>query len=172
MQKLKEFITNNKKIIWIIASILLTIGINMSIYVVNNLIYFNGNQIIFLFLCVFIYIIFNKADKYKGKRLKVCSSILAVFLSIFQLLGIMTNGNWIASEVIITKEVVIFMLAKFITYGLLFHNIIKILFSLIEQIDWKKERKDILKPNLKTFIVVTLLLFIVWLPYFLNYFMI
>ena len=68
MQKLKEFITNNKKIIWIIASILLTIGINMSIYVVNNLIYFNGNQIIFLFLCGFIYIIFNRADEYKRKR--------------------------------------------------------------------------------------------------------
>lgn len=142
----------------------------MSIYVANNLVYFNGNQIIWLFLCVFIYIIFKQSDKYEGKRLKVCSSILGILLSIFQVLGIMTNGNWIVSEVIVTKEVVMFMLAKFITYGVIFYNIIKILFSLIEQIDWNKTRKDILKPSLKTFIVVALLLFIVWLPYFLNYY--
>ena len=170
MQKVKEFLSKNKKIIWVIVSILLTIGLNMSIYVANNLVYFNGNQIIWLFLCVFIYIIFKQSDKYEGKRLKVCSSILGILLSIFQVLGIMTNGNWIVSEVIVTKEVVMFMLAKFITYGVIFYNIIKILFSLIEQIDWNKTRKDILKPSLKTFIVVALLLFIVWLPYFLNYY--
>ena len=170
MQKVKEFLSKNKKIIWVIVSILLTIGLNMSIYVANNLVYFNGNQIIWLFLCVFIYIIFKQSDKYEGKRLKVCSSILGILLSIFQVLGIMTNGNWIVSEVIVTKEVVMFMHAKFITYGVIFYNIIKILFSLIEQIDWNKTRKDILKPSLKTFIVVALLLFIVWLPYFLNYY--
>lgn len=170
MQKVKEFLSKNKKIIWVIVSILLTIGLNMSIYVANNLVYFNGNQIIWLFLCVFIYIIFKQSDKYEGKRLKVCSSILGILLSIFQVLGIMTNGNWIVSEVIVTKEVVMFMLAKFITYGVIFYNIIKILFSLIEQIDWNKTRKDILKPSLKTFIVVALLLFIVWLLYFLNYY--
>ncbi len=170
MQKVKEFLSKNKKIIWVVASILLTIGLNMSIYVANNLVYFNGNQIIWLFLCVFIYIIFKQSHKYEGRRLKVCSSILGILLSIFQVLGIMTNGNWIVSEVIVTKEVVMFMLAKFITYGLIFYNIIKILFSLIEQIDWNKTRKDILKPSLKTFIVVALLLFIVWLPYFLNYY--
>ena len=170
MQKVKEFLSKNKKIIWVVASILLTIGLNMSIYVANNLVYFNGNQIIWLFLCVFIYIIFKQSDKYEGRRLKVCSSILGILLSIFQVLGIMTNGNWIVSEVIVTKEVVMFMLAKFITYGVVFYNIIRILFSLIEQIDWKKERKDILKPSLKTFVVVALLLFIVWLPYFFNYY--
>ena len=170
MQKVKEFLSKNKKIIWVVASILLTIGLNMSIYVANNLVYFNGNQIIWLFLCVFIYIIFKQSDKYEGRRLKVCSGILAVILAIIQVLGIMTNGNWIVSEVIVTKEVVMFMLAKFITYGVIFYNIIKILFSLIEQIDWNKTRKDILKPSLKTFIVVALLFFIVWLPYFLNYY--
>ena len=170
MQKVKEILSNNKKIIWVIVSVLLTIGLNMSIYVTNNLVYFNGNQIVWLFLCVFIYIVFKQADKYEGRRLKVCSGILGTLLAIFQVLGIMTNGNWIASEVIITKEVILFMIVKFITYILLFYNIIKILFSLIENIDWKKTRKDILKPSLKTFIVVALLLFIVWLPYFLNYY--
>lgn len=171
MQKVKEFLTNNKKVIWVVVSILLTIGLNLSVYVANNTIYFNnGNQIVWLFLCVFIYIVFKQAGKYEGRRLKVCSGILGTLLAIFQVLGIMTNGNWIASEVILTKEVILFMIVKFITYVLLFYNIIKILFSLIENIDCKKTRKDILKPSLKTFIVVALLLFIMWLPYFLNYY--
>ena len=170
MQKLKEFITNNKKIIWIIASILLTIGLNMSINIIDNLICFDGNQIIFLFLCVFIYIIFNKADKYKERRLKICSGILSVILTIFQVLGIMTNSGWLGNEVVVTKEVVLFILAKFVTYSLLFYNIIKILFSLIDNVDWNKTRKDILKPSLKTFIIVALIFFIAWLPYFLNYY--
>ena len=171
MQKIKEFLSKNEKVIWIIISILLTIGLNLSIYVVDNTIYFNnGNQIIWLFLCVFIYIVFKQANKYQKKRLKICSSILGILLSIFQVLGIMTNGNWIESEVILTKEIAIFMLVKFITYALLFYNIIKIVFSLIENMNWKSKSKDILKPNLKKFIVVALLLFIAWLPYFLNYY--
>lgn len=170
-QKVKEFLSNNKKVIWVILSILLTIGLNVSINVENNIVHCNnGNQIIWLFLCIFIYIIFKQANKYQGKRLKVCSGILGVLLAIFQVLGIMTNSGWITNEVIITKEIVIFMLVKFITYALVFYNIIKILFSLVENIDWKKTRKDILKPSIKTFIIVALLFFIAWLPYFLNYY--
>ena len=170
-QKVKEFLSNNKKVIWVILSILLTIGLNVSINVENNIVQCkDGNQIIWLFLCIFIYIIFKQANKYQGKRLKVCSGILGVLLAIFQVLGIMTNSGWIANEVIITKEIVIFMLVKFITYTLVFYNITKILFSLVENIDWEKTRKDILKPSLKIFIIVALLFFIAWLPYFLNYY--
>lgn len=170
-QKVKEFLSNNKKVIWVILSILLTIGLNVSINVENNIVQCNdGNQIIWLFLCIFIYIIFKQANKYQGKRLKVCSGIFGVLLAIFQVLGIMTNSGWITNEVIITKEIVIFMLVKFITYALIFYNITKILFSLVENINWEKTRKDILKPSLKTFIIVALLFFIAWLPYFLNYY--
>ena len=94
-QKIKAFLQENEKIVWMIASILLTIGLNMSVYVANNLIFFDGNQIIWLFLCVFIYILLKQSNRYQNKRLKVCSISLGVLLAIFQVLGIMTKGNWI-----------------------------------------------------------------------------
>lgn len=171
MQKIKEFLQNNKKIIWIFLSIILTIGINISVNVTNNIISCNnGNQIMWLFICIFIYIVLKYSNKYQNKRLKICSSILAIIITICQVLGIMTKDNWIINEVIITKEIILFILFKFVTYYIVFYNIIKIIFTLIENINLKKCKKDILKPNLKTFIIVTLLLFVFWLPYFLNYY--
>ena len=170
MQKVKEMLRNNKKIIWIILSIFLTIGLSISIYVENNMFYFEGNQIIWLFLCVFIYMIFKQSDKYEKKRLKVCSAILSLILAKFQVLGVVTKNNWITTEVIVTKEIVIFMIFKFISFSILFYNIIKILFSIIENIKWEKTGKDILRTNLKSFVIVAVLLFILWLPYFLNYY--
>ena len=170
-QKIKAFFQKNKKIVWIIESILLTIGLNMSIYVANNLVFFDGNQIIWLCLCVFIYIVLRQSDKYHTKRLKICSIILGMLLAIFQVLGIMTKENWIANEVIITKEIVFFMIAKFVTYTFIFYHIIKSLFSMIEKADWKNKRnRDILKPSLKMFIIVAILFMIAWIPYFLNYY--
>lgn len=170
-QKIKAFLQENKKIVWMIASILLTIGLNMSIYVANNLIFFDGNQIIWLFLCVFIYIVLKQSNRYQNKRLKVCSISLGVLLAIFQVLGIMTKGNWIENEVIITKQIAFFMFVKFISYTLIFYHIIKILFSLLEKIDWKeKKKRDLLKPSIKTFIIVVILFMVAWLPYFLNYY--
>ena len=170
-QKIKSYFIENQKIILILASILLTIGLNMSIHVANNMIYFDGNEIIWLFLSVFIYIILKQANKYQNKRLKICSIILSILLTIFQISGIMTKGNWIENEVIITKEIVLFIIVKFITYIFVFYNIIKILLSIIEKIEWKEnKKKDLLKPTTKTFIIVALLFFIAWLPYFLNYY--
>ena len=168
--QVKELLRNNKKLIWVIISILLVIGFNMSIYVVNSTISFDGNYIIYLFLTVFFYIVFKEANKYKEKRLKICSSILSLILAIFQVLGLITKNNWITSEVIVTKEIVFFVIVKLITYFVIFYNIIKIIFNILDNKEEKKERKDILKPNLKVFIIVALLLFVLWLPYFLNYY--
>ncbi len=168
--QVKDLLKNNKKIIWAIISILLVIGLNMSIYVVNSTITFDGNYIIYIFLSVFFYIVFKEANKYKEKRLKICSSMLSLIFAIFQVLGLVTKNNWITSEVIVTKEIVFFVIVKFITYFIIFYNIIKILFNIFDKREEKKERKDILKPNLKVFITVALLLFIFWLPYFLNYY--
>ena len=129
MQKIKEFLQNNKKIIWIFLSIILTIGINISVNVTNNIISCNnGNQIMWLFICIFIYIVLKYSNKYQNKRLKVCSSILAIIITICQVLGIMTKDNWIINEVIITKEIILFILFKFVTYYIVFYNIIKIIF--------------------------------------------
>lgn len=165
------FIEKNKKIIYMITSIILTIVLNMSIDVAQNKIYFNGNEIVWLMICSFLFIALKKAGEYKEKRLNVCSIVLGIVLSIFQILGIMTKGNWIEHEVIISKTILLFITIKLIIYVITFTSIIKIIFKYLENIKLnQKEGKDIFKPNLKTFFIVIILFMIAWMPYFLNYY--
>lgn len=164
-------IKNNTKIIWVIASILLTIGLNISIKVAENELRFDGNQIIWLMICIFIYFVFQKAKECKEKRMFTCSLVLGIILAIFQTIGNLTNGNWIAHEVIISKKIVLFIVLKMLTYGILFTKVIQIIFNFLDKRrERKNAKKDIFKPTLKTFLTVALILFVVWLPYFLNYY--
>lgn len=171
IDKLKKYGKEHQKIICIIISIFLTIGVNMAIDVAQNKIYFKGNEIIWLMIQVFVFFVLKKASKYQEKRLKMCSLTLAIVLSIFQVLGDLTKENWIIHEVIISKTIVVFIVLKMVVYTTLFMNIIKIMLKYLED---RKERttkdEDIFKPNLKTFLVVVLLFILVWMPYFLNYY--
>lgn len=171
IEKIKKISQENQKIIWIIASILLVIGLNMSIDVAQNKIYFNGNEIIWLMICVFLFFILKKANQYKEKRLTICSLVLGILFTIFQILGIMTKGNWIVHEVIFSKKVLLFIIIKFLVYSILFTNIVKIILKYLENINWTKmEKKDLFKPTLKTFLIIAVLFMIAWMPYFLNYY--
>lgn len=170
--KFKHIYNNNNEIICFAISILCTIAINIELYVVDNKISCNGNKIIWIMIFALIYIILKKSYIYKERRLIICSYTLGVTLGIFQVLGIMTKDNWIVSEVVITKEVIWFILIKFITYSFLFANISKVGFKYIENIRLKiiNKENDLFKPNIKSYIVVAIILLIAWLPYFLNYY--
>lgn len=143
----------------------------MSIDVAQNKIYFNGNEIIWLMICVFLFFILKKANQYKEKRLTICSLVLGILFTIFQILGIMTKGNWIVHEVIFSKKVLLFIIIKFLVYSILFTNIVKIILKYLENINWTKMgKKDLFKPTLKTFLIIAVLFMIAWMPYFLNYY--
>lgn len=98
-----QIIQENKKAIWIIISILLTIGLNMSINMSTNKISFDGNQIIWLFLCVFSYQVLKNANKYKEKRLIVCSVILGILFATFQTIGKLSYNYWSNNEIVLNK---------------------------------------------------------------------
>ena len=170
-EKIKKLIKENKKILLIIVSILLTIGLNITIDLYQDKIIFNGNQIIWLMLCVFMYFILKKASEYKEKRLFVCSLIPGILFSFFQTV---THGffeYWSLHEIVFTTSVNVFLITKMLTYSILFTNVIKVIIKLLEKVEWNKEkRKDFFKPNLKTLLIVAAIFFIAWLPYFLNYY--
>ena len=170
LEKIKEGLKENKKVIWIILSIICIIGFNMTIDTAKNTINFNGNQIIWLMLCVLFYFIFKYSSKLNNKRLIICSIILGIILAVFQTLGNVTKGGWISNEVIFSKKIILFIFIKLVVYSIIFSKIISIIFSYFENLNWKEtNKKDIFKPNLKCFIIVAVILFIAWLPYFLNY---
>ena len=170
--KIKQIYNRNNKIVFLLISILCTIAINMKFSAIENKICCDGNNIIWIMIFTLIYIISIKSYTYKERRLRICSYVLGIILSIFQVLGIMTKDYWIMSEVIITKKTVLFILIKFITYSFLFANILKIGFKYIEKIESKSkiQKSDLFKPNIKSYIVIAIVFFIAWLPYFLNYY--
>lgn len=169
LEKIREGLKENKKIIWIILSIICIIGFNMTIDTAKNTINFNGNQIIWLMLCVLFYFIFKYSSKLNNKRLIICSIILGIILAVFQTLGNVTKGGWISNEVIFSKKIILFIFIKLVVYTIIFSKIISIIFSYFENLNLEEtNKKDIFKPNLKCFIIVAVILFIAWLPYFLN----
>ena len=129
IKQLKEILNNNKKVIWLIGSIICIMGFNMTIDTAENSINFNGNQIAWLMLCVFFYFIFKYSSNKNNKRLVICSVILGIILAVFQTLGDITKGGWISNEVILSKKILLFLFVKIIVYGLIFSKIISIIFT-------------------------------------------
>ena len=143
----------------------------MTIDTAENSINFNGNQIIWLMLCVFFYFIFKYSSNKNNKRLASCSIILGIILAVFQTLGDITKGGWISNEVILSKKILLFLFVKMIVYSVIFSKIISIIFTYFENLKWKEtNKKDVFNAKIKNFLIVALILFIVWLPYFLNYY--
>lgn len=170
-EKIKKLFEENKKIVWAFLAILLTIGLNMKIDCFMDKILFNGNQMVWLMLCVFIYFVLKKSNEYKEKRLFICSIILGVLLAFFQTITQITFDYWSLNEVVFTTSVTIYFIVKMLTYGTIFANIIKIVIKWLENKKWEKsKKKDIFKPTLKTFLIIAAIFFIAWLPYFLNYY--
>lgn len=168
---LKEKNSSIEKIVRIIVSILVTIGINMYINFSDDSITFNGNNIIWLMICIFTYYILEKSNRYKEKRLRICSVTLGILFAIVQTVGKMTYDYFSLNEIEITFNVLIYFIVKIISYGIIFTNGIKILIKKIENIKWNSnEKTDFLKPTLKTFFIVSGILILAWLPYFLNYY--
>lgn len=143
----------------------------MTIDTAKNSINFNGNQIAWLMLCVFFYFIFKYSSNKNNKRLVICSVILGIILAVFQTLGDITKGGWISNEVILSKKILLFLFVKIIVYSVIFSKIISIIFTYFENLKWKEtNKKDVFDAKIKNFLIVALILFIVWLPYFLNYY--
>lgn len=170
-EKIKKIINGNIVIVNVILSIILTIGMNLSINIKENKMLFDGNQIIWLMLCILIYYILRESEKLKEKRLIFCSMILGILFAVIETIGKLTNSYWGSAEVILSKKIIVYIIIKIIVYGSVFTNAIKIIMNKLSKI--KVEKKSdiyILRPTLKTFIIVAILFFIAWLPYFINYY--
>ena len=113
-EKIKKIINGNIVIVNVILSIILTIGMNLSINIKDNKMLFDGNQIIWLMLCVFIYYILRESEKLKEKRLIFCSMILGILFAIIETIGKLTNSYWGSAEVILSKKIIAYIIIKII----------------------------------------------------------
>ncbi len=171
-----------QKYVWIIElalSIVLTITLNVGYTYENNLLECSGgNNLVWLIVCAFLYIIF---DKYrlieKTKRMKVVSIIFGIVISLFQVVGLLAQEIWRNTTAVFTQNIVIFIIIKFITYMIIASVIFSIIVDKLEKRKLKDEDKNETKKeksfftgNLKSFLIVFLILTVAYLPYYLNYF--
>lgn len=155
----------NNILIYILA-IIAVISINFNIGLdVFNTERFGEVSVIYVILFIFMVYLLKKVFRIKEKRIVIVSFIVSVILSAIEILGCSLGNNEI---VVIPKSAII----KFGGYIILFYTAIVLLFRRIDFILKSKVQKseDIKKYNVKSFILVWLSIFILWLPYFIKYY--
>lgn len=163
-------ITKYKNILIILISLITTWCI--SITNVNNDFIFDGNNFKWIIVLILIYILIKKALEEPSKRLMICSFIFGAIISIFAILGY-TADNFFNNNIDISKKDIFVILCKleacFVTISAITIILMKKLPQVIERIRNKKEY-NFFTSNKKSILVVTLILFVAYLPYLLYYY--
>lgn len=180
MERIKNIIVKYKKVIIFLLSCFTLLCICIEYDGTTNCISFSSNTYNIFTILIFsgIYILLNKASlQYKktNTRLCVCSSILAIMFSIFYVLGDLANTYYNTEIPIISKKMILYVFLQFVAYSILFFGVIVLIMKCIHNKanKVKKEEKKVklyFTNNKKSFFVVALITFIVFLIYFLHFY--
>ncbi len=171
MEKSKKILTNVKQIAIIVLSVFATFAMNMNMDKNTAIRYsFTGNSVFWIIFFVLTYWLLQKIAKITNKRLKVCSILLAFLLATFEVVG-STIDNYLDLSGIIGSQITIIKSAiKWIGYAILFYGVIANIFKKLEEKEFLKGTTKWFTDNKRTFLWVWGLIFIAWIPYFLNYY--
>ena len=172
----------NNKILQMIVSALSSYIILLTISIKENKIIVENRMFILLLLTLFIYMVIrfnneNKNIEEKNKRLKVITCIISVFFAVMYIIGELTNSGFDTVKVILSKKIILYSVFKVISISYVMKNLLQILYVNIEQkTDSDIKEKDtklnrciekILKNDIKGFILRSLILIVLWIPYLL-----
>lgn len=172
----------NNKILQMIASALSSYIILLTISIKENRIIVENRMFVLILLTLFIYMVIrfnneNKNIEEKNKRLKVITCIISVFFAVMYIIGELTNSGFDTVKVILSKKIILYSVFKVISISYVMKNLLQILYVNIEQkTDSDIKEKDtklnrciekILKNDIKGFILRSLILIVLWIPYLL-----
>ena len=172
----------NNKILQMIVSALSSYIILLTISIKENKIIVENRMFILLLLTLFIYMVIrfnneNKNIEEKNKRLKVITCIISVFFAVMYIIGELTNSGFDTVKVILSKKIILYSIVKVISISYVMKNLLQILYVGIEtkkdldikEKDTKLNRciEKILKNDIKGFILRSLILIVLWIPYLL-----
>ncbi len=171
MEKIKTILNNVKPIVIIILSIFVTFAMNMNMDKNTAIRYsFTGNSVFWIIFFALTYWLLQKISKITSKRLKVCSILLAILLATFEVVG-NTIDNYLDLSGIIESQITLIKSAiKWLGYSILFYGVIANIFKKLEEKEFLKGTTKWFTDNKRTFFWVWGLIFIAWIPYFLNYY--
>ena len=180
MDRIKKIIIKYKKIILFLLSCFVLCSVSIVYDAPTNSITFNSNTyniFTILILCGIYILLYRTSLEYKESniRLFVCSSILAIIFSIFYVLGDLANTYYNAELPIISKKLILYLILQFLSYSIIFFGVISIINKLIyKKVNETNKKETIVKKyfqaNKTSILVVSLIVFIVFIFYFLHFY--
>lgn len=109
--------------------------------------------------------------KAQDKRLIICASITSIILAIFEVVGHSINTYYDLREIIGSYGECLLSIGKIILYATLIYLLIILVTNLIQRIKHKEIKEyALLTANTKSFFWVWGIIFLLWFPYFLQYY--
>ena len=172
--KLRNILEENKLIISIVVGLFISIALKLEFVKDTNFIVFSQRVIdiiYFIFIIGICYLNYNVA-KIRNNRLWIISIIVGIIFAICYYLGDMQN-LYIYSYIPTSKKFMLYSLIKLMSYFILFTNCVVMLFDklpvLLSKFNTQKEWK-FFTYNRKSIIVVALIFFASYIPFFLHYY--
>ena len=172
--KIKRQIENNLALFCIFIGVFIAFGLKLEFLKDTNYMGYASrtNDIIYLIFIILIICLIHYSLRIKDKRLWTVSSVVGFIFAICYYLGDIQNA-YMYTIVPASKKFILYSIIKIITYSALFTNCVVILFNKLpvcaKKFNSQKEWKYF-TYNRKSIIVVALIFFTSYIPFFLNYY--
>lgn len=168
---LKDKIKKFKNIFFILISIFVTYSMNMNLDY-NTLISssFRGNSILLVIFFIMTYWLLKKFFEIKNKRLIICCGMLSIIFASFEVVGKSINTYFNLEGILANSTALIKSFIYWLGYAILLLLILGNIFKILEKKKFLNKNVIFFTANIKSFLLVWLIIFISWIPYFLNYF--
>lgn len=130
-----------------------------------------GNSIIYILLFAILGISIYKAIQIKEKRLVICTLIISILFSLFEVIGFSIDTTKSLDCIISSKTVFLNSVIKFIGIATIIYIVILFLYEkVIPNINQREDKTNRLFNNKKSnFFILWGIIMLAWLPYFLKY---
>lgn len=154
----------------LILACLAVCGMNVSITLGNGFWHqFSGNSTAWLILYATAVVLIKKTLQIKDKRLKITALLLAVLFALFQVCGMAIALH---QTIDILGAYWVITVLKLVGLTIFYTSILVVLFSKL--VNWQMPKQNVEYPfftqNKRSICLVTILIFICWIPYLLKYF--
>ena len=160
-----------RPIIMVLLSIFVTLAINMNMDFNTAIEYsFTGNSILCVIFFVFTYWAFSKISQEKNRRLKICCTILAILFASFEVVGQSIDTYLDLSGILYNRIALTKSIIKWFGYAILIYGVISNIYLLLDRKEFFKGTCKWFTNNKRTFFLTWGIIFVAWIPYFLNYY--
>lgn len=174
---IKNIVKKYSNYIIIIISILTTLSLSMNmlkdIKIMNS---FNGNSVLYVGIFILLVNVLKKVFQINDKRMIICTSIISIIFSMFEIVGFSINNYMDLSGIFESYNTIFKAIFSMFGYFVVIFSSLMLLFNYLNNkisgLNNKVATKQskFLKTNKASFFIVWGIIFVAWIPYFLKYY--